>query len=165
MHAHRPFADTAHQRRRYALWVMAMLHWIAALLIQAVRPTKRQFEQRGEVSIARLTHLVITLLVIRAAERSRIRSGAPRCWRHGRTLLRRHFMRSVLGSRLRRAIKPKDTAARIGALIHALRHLDDFADQLARRMLTRLWGILPARTPNARVFDVAAPTLVAADSS
>ena len=165
MQTRRSLATTAHQRRRYALWALAMLQWIAGFLFQAAHPTRRHLRQRGETSIRRLTHMVVSLIIIRAAELSGRRLRTPRYWRRGRHLRRRHIIRSLLGSRLRRALKPRTLAMRIHALIHALRHLDAFARQLSRRRLTRLWSIAPAPTPSDFVFDVHAHPPIAADSS
>jgi len=130
-----------------------MLSWIAAVLFAGRDVAARHMRQRyARVSIERVTRLVINLLLIRAHELAPVRPGKPRYWRHGRHLVARHFIRSLIGSKLRRALKPKDPATRVANLIAALRNLDSAAHQLAARMkrrLTRLLAVKPARHSEA----------------
>jgi hypothetical protein len=162
----RRFLTTSHQRRRLALWALTMLRWIAAVLFAAKPVTARQLRARhGRVSLERLTRLVVQLLIIRASELKPRRRARLRFFRHGRDLRRRHFIRSLLGARLRRAVKPKHLAARIEALISVLRRLDTYARQLAKRRITRLWCIKPASTSAALIPATPAPTLAFANSS
>jgi len=143
------FRTTRHRRQRLALWALAMLSWIAAVLFGGKCVTVRHMRQRyARVSIERLTRLAIHLIIIRAGELAPVRSGKLRYWRYGRHLVAPHFFRSLVGSKLRRVLKHKDPATRVANLIAALRNLDSAARQLASRMqrrLTRLWAIKPAR--------------------
>jgi hypothetical protein len=163
------FLTTQHRRRRLALWAAAMLSWVAAVLFAGRDVTVRLLRQRYErVSIERLTRLVINLLIIRARELAPVRKGKLRYWRHGRHLVARHFIRSLIGSKLRRVLKHKDLATRVANLIRVLRNLDAAARQLGARMkrrLTRLSAIKPARLPADALVSLAAPTLAFADSS
>ena len=143
-----------------------MLQWIAAVLFAAKPVTARQVRARhGRVSLERLTRLVVQLLIIRSAELAKRRRGRARFFRHGRDLRPRHYIRSLLGARLRRALKPKHAAARIEALIRVLRHLDLYARQLAKRRITRLWSVKPAPTLAAAIAPALIPALAFADSS
>jgi hypothetical protein len=121
------------------------------------------------MSLDGLTRMTIELMICRAAELARLRRRQRiRVWRYGRDLTPRHLLRSLVGSRLRRVLKPKDVAARIAILTGVLRNLDTFAAQLAKRMrrgLTRLWPILPAPTSAAPLVALAAPAPSYADSS
>jgi hypothetical protein len=151
------FLTSSHQRRRLALWAAAMLMWIGALLFAAPQVSARQFAQRHRrLSLDGLTRLVINLMLVRAGELARRR--VPRRFRfhaRGRDLKRRHYMRSLVGSRLRRVLKPKNIAARIANLIAVLRDLDSYARQLGQRRPTRLWPI--ALTPETAALVLAAP--------
>jgi hypothetical protein len=165
MKTHR-FLTTSHQRRRLALWALTMLRWIAAVLFAAKPVTARQLRARhGRVSLERLTRLAVQLLIIRASELKPHRRARLRFFRQGRDLRRRHFIRSFLGARLRRALKPKHLAARIDALIRVLRHLDRYARQLAKRRITRLWGVTPAPAPAAAIPSAPIHAFAFTDSS
>lgn len=115
-----------------------------------------------------LRRMVLQLVVIRAGELARTRSRKVPLFLRGRHLCRRHFLRSVIGSRLRRRLCRKNPAARVAILIGVLRDIDSFARPLAqrlRRRLTRLFAIthiaaFPVALPEA---PVQAPIL--ADSS
>jgi len=158
---------TSHRRQRLVLWALAMLSWIAAVLFAGKHLTARQLRQRHRrVSIDGLARLITQLIIVRAGELGRWRRhGRLRFWRRGCDLRRRHYIRSLLGSRLRRALNHKNLAARLAQLIHVLRHLDVFARQLSRRRLTRLWSIAPAPTPAAPIFGAPAPAPALSDSS
>jgi hypothetical protein len=149
---------TSHQRRRLALWALAVLQWIVAVLFAGTPVAPRHIVQRGpRISLEGLTRTVIKLLVIRAGELGRRRRGRLRFWRYGRDLRRPHFIRSLLGANLRRTLRHKDLATRIARLIAVLRDLDAYAQRLARRFkLTRLWPTTSAPTP-AKGLRAASP--------
>jgi hypothetical protein len=142
-----------------------MLSWIAAVLFAEKGVTARQARQRyRRVSLDGLTRMVIHLIIVRAGDLAPRRPRKLRFWKHGRAVRRRHFMRSVAGSRLRRALRHKDPAARIVKLIAALRNLDAYTQLLPGR-LTRLWAIT-ATPPQAEILHGApAPAPGFANSS
>jgi hypothetical protein len=143
-----------------------MLRWIAAVLFADKAVTPRQLRARHQrVSLDGLTRLVVQLLLVRSGELAKRKCRRLRFFLQGRDLKRRHFIRSLLGARLRRALKPRSLAARIDALIHVLRHLDHYARQLAKRRLTRLWGVKPAHTPAATLLSAPMLALAFSDSS
>jgi hypothetical protein len=165
MKTHRPLT-TARQRQRLALWALTMLRWIAAVLFAGKPVTAHQVRARhGRVSLDGLTRLVVQLLIIRSAEFMQRKRKPLRFFRHGRDLKRRHYIRSLLGARLRRALKPKSIAARIDALIRVLRDLDLYARQLMKRRLTRLWSVKPAPTQAASILSTPVLALAFTDSS
>jgi hypothetical protein len=168
MHIHKPLL-TSHRRQRLVLWALAMLTWLAAVLFAGREITVRQLHQRHRrMSLDGLTRMTIELMICRAAELARLRRRKRNFWRYGRDLTPRHLFRSLVGSRLRRVLKPRHARERIAALIHALRNLDAFARRLAKRMrrgLTRLWPIIPAPTAPACVVTLAAHAPAFADSS
>jgi hypothetical protein len=148
---------TRHRRQRLVLWTLAMLSWIAVVLFSGKHLNHRQLRQRHRrLSLEGLTRTVIQLTLLRAAELGRWRRGRRlRFFQHGRDLKRRHYIRSMLGARLRRQLGGKSIAARIANLIAVLRNLDTFARALSRRHLTRLWSLrAPSRDrgPPARTF-------------
>jgi hypothetical protein len=127
----RPYL-TQHRRRRLGLWALAMLAWIASLLA-GHEPTWRQLRQRyRRMSIHGLAMMVKRLILLRAADIAGLkRKRRPLYFKHGRDMRRRHFMRSIFGSRLRRALDHRDPIARIAILIDALTHLDAWAARFA----------------------------------
>jgi hypothetical protein len=89
-------------------------------------------------------------------------------FKHGRDMRRRHFMRSIFGSKLRRALDHRDPIARIAILIDALRHLDAWAARFAKRLrcgFMRLWSIAPARVAADMLLGAPAPSPACVDSS
>jgi hypothetical protein len=106
--------------------------------------------------------------LIRAGELARLRRRRPTFFKRGRDLRRRHLLRSVIGSRLRRKLKHKDLATRIAILIAALRDLDSIARPLAQRMrrgLARLWAITAKPMLAGIMLGAPAPSPALADSS
>jgi hypothetical protein len=169
MKTRRPFLTTLHQRQRLALWALAVLQWIAAVLFGGRRIAVRHLRQRCErASLEGLTRLVINLMIVRARELAGQRPRKRRFWRHGRDLRPCHLIRSLLGSKLRLVLRSKDLASRIAALIAALRDLDRHARHLAQRMrrrLTRLWAIAPAPSPATCLEQMLTSAPAFADSS
>lgn len=133
-----------------------MLSWIAAVVFADKDVTARQLRQRHtRLNLDALTRMTIHLIILRAGDLApRRRPHKFRFWKHGRDLRRRHFMRSFIGSRLRRAFRHRDLATRIATLIAALRNLDAYT-HLVQRRITRLWGIAP--TPDSAQALLRAP--------
>jgi len=146
-----------------------MLAWIASLLA-GVMPLRRHWRQRcRRISLHRIARTVKQLILLRAAEMNGVR---PRrriiYFRHGRDLRRRHFIRSLYGSRLRRALRRRDPLAWIAVLTDALRHLDDWARRFAKGLrcgFMRLWPIPLAPMPATPIPDAPVAALACADSS
>jgi hypothetical protein len=158
---------TRHRRQRLVLWALAMLTWIASVFAGKTI-TARHAHQRGDISRDWITRMVMQLAVIRAGELARLRRRRPTFFKRGRDLRRRHLLRSVIGSCLRRKLKHKDIATRIAMLIAALRDLDTIARPLAQRMrrhLTRLWAIAATPLPADSILGAPAPPPALANSS
>ena len=169
MQIHRPVL-TQHRLQRLALWTLAVLQWIAAILFTNRAVTLRHIEQRYEFfSLHWLTQRVGKILIVRAAQLARLRRRKRiTYWRHGRDLHRPHIIRSVLGARLRRALKHRDVGVWIENLIAVLRNLDAYAAPLAKRLrrgLTRLWRIAPPIVPATLLLGPPAPSPAFPDSS
>ena len=165
MQPYRPIL-TQHRRQRLVLWALTMLHWIAAVLA-GCKVRARHIAQRGDVSLAWLTRLVTDLLFIHATHVGRLRRRGAPYWRHGRDLRRRHFRRSVLGAKLRRALKHKVLVTHIARLVDVLRNLDGYATQLLRnfRRRRRLWQTTPPIGPAEAALGALAPTPAFANTS
>jgi hypothetical protein len=167
MHVYRPIL-TQRRLQRYILWAIALLSWIAAVISGARRPNSRQLRDRGDIAFTDLTRLVRTLLLARALNILRYRQRTPtRNWRHGRDLRRRHFMRSLFGSKLRRLLRHKHPATHIAQLIAVLRNLGAYAAQLARcfRKRRRLWRSVPPIAAPQVVRGAPAPAPAGFDTS
>ena len=149
MQSHRPISNQ-HRLQRLALWALAVLVWIEAILFGGREIEWRHWRQRRDLlTLPGLTHLVGKLLLERARQIARPRRRPFRVWRRGQDLRRAHLLRSALGARFRRALKHKDTRTWIAHLIAVLRNLDAYAAGLARRLrkgLTRLWRTWAAWT-------------------
>ncbi|HYD87470.1 MAG TPA: hypothetical protein VEA80_08355 [Vitreimonas sp.] len=157
---------SSRRRQRLVLWALAMLSWIASVLFAGRKVTPRQLlRRRRSMSLDGLKRMTIQLMIVRAAELARLR--LPKVPRR-RPPVRRHYFRSLLGSRLRRLMKRKDLPARIAVLIDVLRNLDDYAAILAKRLKRRLTRLFPIRgvpVSSALLQGAPAPQPACADTS
>jgi hypothetical protein len=145
MHSHRPIL-TQHRLQRLALWLLTLLHWIAAIW-SANRPAHaRHRRQRGDISLDWVSRWVGALITVRALNMLRPRPRRMRFlyWRPAFNARPSHFQRSLYGAKLRRALKHKDPATHIAQLIAVLRNLDAHAADLALRIRCRLRRLLRA---------------------
>jgi hypothetical protein len=167
MQAQRPYL-TLHRRRRLVLWALTMLAWIASLFGGA-GPLRRHLHQRHrKMSLDGLALMIKQVILLRAADINRRRRRRLVFFKRGRDLRRRHFMRSIYGSRLRRALKHGDPLTRITILADALKHLDAWAQRFAKRLrcgFMRLWAIVATPSPVALIPDAPTRALACADSS
>ncbi|WP_395647860.1 hypothetical protein [Terricaulis sp.] len=153
--------------QRLVLWTLAMLTWIADVVLVGRRIDPRRTRQRGEVSIAWLKRWVIRLVIIRAAEIARPRRRRPLHWR-GRHQRARHLIRSLIGSAFRRTLRHRDITARVRVLIGVLRDLDAHAHLIAKRMRRRLTRLRPIAAEQGPATPLPRPPLspaAIADSS
>lgn len=149
-----------------------MLLWVQAVVLGGKAMSSRAVRQRCDgVSLSNLTQLAKRLIILRAGELARVQRRTPRnFFRHGRDLSPRHLIRSVVGARVRRALRGRTVAARLSNLIAVLRALDAWAAPIAQRIrrgLTRVWSIKPEPAP-WRTPPALAPALISpavADSS
>lgn len=121
------------------------------------------------MSLEGLKRMVLKLILVRAHELARRRTPQRfHLFRHGRALKRRHIMRSVIGSRLRRMLKRTKAEERITVLIDVLRNLDHYAALLAKRLkrrLTRLFAIIATPLPAWPLFGGPASSPACTDTS
>jgi hypothetical protein len=115
--------------------MLALLCWVAAVLAEKRAIGPRHLRQRGGISFPRLSRWVGDLLTARALQLlPRIPQRRFLYWRRSFNARPSQFRRSLLGSRLRRALTHKNPATRIAQLIAVLRDLDDYAARLAYRI-------------------------------
>lgn len=149
--------------------MLTMLAWIASLLAGGAPGARHLRQRRCAMSLHGLARTVKRLILQRAADIAGLRrKHRPILFRHGRDLRRRHFARSILGSKLRRALNQRDPVRRVAILIDALTHLDAWAARFARRLrcgFMRLWSIPPAPTPAIALVAPLALPPACADSS
>jgi hypothetical protein len=156
-----------HARARLIAWTLAMLAWIAWALSAATTPNRRHIRRRyGFVSLDRLARTVALLIVSRAADLAhrRRRDRNPFFNRvRGRQVWPRHVQRSIIGARLRRALKHKNFTSRVALLTDALKRIDVWAAPVVKRLrdgMTKLW---PRHTNPTPATPLA--TLIAAQAS
>lgn len=163
---------TEHRLARLIAWTRLVLVWIAGLFFnEAFEPSLRRLDRYGFISLRTLKRRVRNLIIIHAAQHLGVRAGAnlrPRqdfaARGFSRRLRPRHFLRSIAGVRLRRALRSRDPATLISNLLTALREIDKLARSVARR-LTRLAPLLVARPPCTVLRTLAVTAPCAADSS
>lgn len=163
---------------RLTAWAGLMLAWIGMMLFGAERPRPRRRLLRRRyryLSLHPMARLIARFVVMRAAEmlnrrpaRSDVRCDfAPDGF--ARRTRPRQLVRAAIGSRLRRALRHRDIAARFAVLAHALANLDALVAgfmRRARRGLTRLYPITLAAPPADAVRSSAPPPAAcAADTS
>jgi hypothetical protein len=162
---------TKHRRARLIAWSLAMLAWLAWVFSADRAPRRRHMRRRyGFMSLDGLARTVALLIVSRAGDLARTRRKANPFFARirGRDRWPRHVRRSLIGGRLRRALKHKDFPTRVAILSDALRRLDLWAARHVERIrhgLTRLW---PIRAIPATATPLAACAVLAsffADSS
>jgi hypothetical protein len=121
-------------------WAMLWLKGFLAFLDAAAwfAPLSRQAKKIAHARLDSIERLIVSLLVIRVARCVRPLNRNSFTLRRGVT--RDGWRRAVLGSALRRALRPKDVRARIEAL---LQDISTLVARLARRLprgLTRRRG-------------------------
>jgi hypothetical protein len=153
-------------------WTLAMLAWIAWAFSAATAPKRRHIRRRyAFISLDRLARAVALLIISRAGDlaHKRRRDRNPFFNRvRGRQVWPRHAQRSIIGARLRRALKHESFTTRIAILTDALRRIDAWAAPLVNRLrrgMTKLWPRRTAPTPAIALVALAAVPAFFADSS
>ena len=131
---------TQHRLQRFHRWAMLWLTWFAAFLDAAsgFAPLAPQAQRIAHAWLNRIEHVIVSIVMLRAAPRVR----TIRARRHGTAPNRSgvSLRRAVIGSAMRRALRPKDLRRRIAALTQNL-------DALIARLLKRLPRGLTRRSP------------------
>lgn len=145
-----PHPITKHRLARLIAWAGAMLAWIGVMLFAPAPPRARRRHIRcryGLLSLDAMARMVRNLIICRMhrARRPRRRANPP--WRDFapagfvRRTRPRQLVRAFAGADLRRRLRHRDPRGRLGLLIAALADIDAFAARLARRRLTRIFGL------------------------
>jgi hypothetical protein len=125
---------------RFHRWAMLWLKWFVAFLdaAGALAPISTQAERIGHRWLDRIERVIFAIVMLRAVRHVRcIKSRRPFALHR---LARSGLSRAVIGSALRRALRPKDLRGRIEALKQSL-------DVLIARLLKRLPRGLTRRRP------------------
>jgi len=151
------------------------LAWIgAALFGDTLRINRRYIRQRFVwLDLDRIARVVACLVIARAQQlRHRISVRPLRnCAAPGftRRIRRGHYLRTVFGSALRKALKHPNLAQRFGRIVRALASIDRLARRIIHRLrrgMTRTCPVLAVRPPHTSVSSVAAaPAVPCADTS
>jgi hypothetical protein len=167
-----PRSISQHHRARLIAWTLAMLLWTFQALFAAALSPRYERQRRERMSLTWLTQQVKLLIISRANDFVYAPTRRRLCvsYRGCRNSLKSGFVNAMIGVRIKRMLHAKGVIERISALMHALRHIDDFAIVVAyrlRRGLTRrqlhLFALPPA--PDTRVVTLAAPDAICVDSS
>jgi hypothetical protein len=161
-----------HHRARLIAWTLSMLLWTLQALFAAALTPRHERQRRARMSLTWLTQQVKLLIISRANDLAcaRMRRRLRLSYRGCRNVLKSGFVNALIGVRLRRLLNRKGLVERIVALVQALRHIDDYAARVAKRLrcgLTRrcfhLFALPPA-SPAPRV-TLAGRETVCVDSS
>jgi hypothetical protein len=161
---------TTHRLARLIAWTRLVLAWVAMLMFSAApKINARRLGRFANLSLDSLARRVRNLIIIRAAQLMNPRRRAKQRFNFAasgftRRTIPRQLLRSIGGSRLRRALGHCDPAARISMLLEALRDIDALARRIAR-YLTRLAPIIAVQPPQDAARTLAAFAPRAADSS
>lgn len=166
---------TPHRCARLVAWAQAMLAWLATALFGA-GALSGAWRLRRYPLLDSIEHLVRGLAICRTIELAHLRERPRARLLHDtlgagfrRRTERSEILRSIAGSRWRKALKHRDPAQRLQRLLAALADIDSFARRYlvprAMRRLTRLFPVLPVAPPAVRVASRAAPETCAVNSS
>lgn len=137
--------------QRYQRWMLLWLRWLAAFLTEAgaSAPLSRQAEQIAHQWLDKVERLLVDIVLIRAAARVRpLRALKHSAYRREEA----HMARAVIGSAMRRALRPKRLDQRLTALSQDLQGL-------VARLLKRLPRGLTRRRPIRMRREMRAPTI------
>jgi hypothetical protein len=167
-----PRPISQHHRARLIAWTLSMLLWTFQALFAAALSPHHERQRRERMSLTWLTQQVKLLIISRAGDlaHTRMRRRQRISYRGCRNVLKTGFVKAIIGARIRRLLNRKALVERIAALIDALRHVDDHAALVAKRLrrgLTRrclqLFALPPAS--DAAIITLAARHAIGADSS
>lgn len=142
-----------HRFARLIAWAQKMLAWMTLVMFTPAAINRRHIRQRyGFISLDRVERFVRALAIVRAIQLTHLRphprrtlcNSAPAGFR--RRVVRGAYLRSIAGSRFRKALKHRDVGARLQRLASALADINAFARRylvpVARRRLTRLRPVI-----------------------
>jgi hypothetical protein len=151
---------TAHRLARLNAWARLWLAWVVGLFAA----WWSRGERIGARDLDQLAHRVGRIVVVNAAARF----APPPKSRHRHGRLQRVRVRTILGARLRRAMRGKDAPSRLFAILTVMRDLDRVVALLLKRLprgLTRLRAVLPLPAAAAPFTPSAPIACASADTS
>ena len=142
---------------RFHRWAMLWLKWFVAFLdtASAFAPLSKQAQTVGHRWLKSTERIIVAIVMVRAAPRVRRldpRKGVAEHRRNDAAL-----RRAIVGSAMRRALRPKNLRQRIGALTQSI-------DALVAQLLRRLPRGLTRRRPIKAQPEVHAGVLCDQDS-
>ena len=152
-----PSSLTDHRLARFMTWARLFLVWLAGAFAGFVGDVPRR-------RLDQVARMVGELMFLHVA--ARVRPPPTGAHRHGR--LSAISQRAAVGSRLRRAMRGKDFAARLVAILGIMRDAEIHIAKLARRLaggLTRLRVIALAPEPGPHIAPPPLARAVCADTS
>src|SRR5262245_58798091 len=113
-----------------------MLLWTFQALFAAALSPRHERQRRARMSLTWLTQQVKLLIISRAGDlaSARMRRRQRISYRGCRNVLKPAFVNAMIGVRIKRMLSRKELVERIAALVHALRHIDDHAALVAKRI-------------------------------
>lgn len=140
--------------QRYQRWILLWLNWFAAFLTQAgaLAPLSRQATGIAHRWLDAIERNLIHLILIRAAPHVRT---IPALKHAAHRRIETQFARAIIGSAMRRRLRPRNLAHRIAALAQPIA-------SLAARIVKRLPRGLTRRRPTRTRREWRAPGLAAA---
>ncbi len=150
--------------QRFHRWAMLWLKWFAAFLkaAGALAPLSRQAQSIGHHWLDRIERIILAIIMLRAAPRvRRVKSHRPFAVHR---LKQRALPRAVIGSAMRRSLRPNDLRRRIDALLGV--NISVLVARLLKRLprgLTRRRPIIttPERSVSYALAILLAPALCA----
>ena len=126
--------------QRFHRWAMLWLKWFVSFLdaAGAFAPISRQTQTIGHHWLEGIERVVLNIAMLRAAPH--VRHGNKRKGVSERRLKESALRRAIIGSAMRRSLRPKDLRQRIDALTQSM-------DALIGRLLRRLPRGLTRRRP------------------
>ncbi len=151
----------SHRLSRLHRWAMLWLKWFAAFLdgAEAFAPLSRQARAIAHTWLDKVEHLVVSLVMVRAAKFVRPAVANRHVAQHKRKTA--GLRRAIIGSRLRRALRHNDVRQRIAALGQDIDTLAELIAHRAPRGLTRRRAIAPRAGCKPAVCASAAPPAAA----
>jgi hypothetical protein len=133
-------------------WALLWLVWFAAQIDEAVAHEMLTQNLRAAAHrwLDTIERVIVGIIVIQLAQRIRRRPQRRR--RFSECINARPTMRTILGARLRRDLRPKDLHARIVAL---RQDIDVFVAKLLRRLPCGLTRRAIVMRPEARALQIA----------
>ncbi|HVV31901.1 MAG TPA: hypothetical protein VHC73_01635 [Vitreimonas sp.] len=138
--------------QRLHRWALLWLTWFVAQIDKAVAHAVLTQDLRAAAHrwLDTIDRVIVGIVVIQAAQR--IRRRPQRMRRFSEYINARPTMRTILGARLRRDLRPKDLHARIVAL---RQDIDVLVAKLLRRLPCGLTRRAIVTRPEAHAFQIA----------